>query len=144
MQFFNLCDINPGKGKGSLTMEQQEQNEIILEGHNGITAFEIKGDVTALSEPFLNDAYKRVNDQGASKILLKFEKDAYINSGGIALLIQILAETKKNNQQAGITGLSDHFKKIFNMVGITKFAKIYNTVEEALEKMSEGAGQKQA
>jgi anti-anti-sigma factor len=67
---------------------------------------------------------------------LKFEEKAYINSGGIAVLIQLLAETKRNNQKIGITGLSDHFKKIFNMVGITKFAKIYNTVEEALENLS--------
>ncbi len=69
---------------------------------------------------------------------MKFDEEAYINSGGIALLIQLLSETKKNNQQVGITGLSDHFKKIFNMVGITKFAKIYDTREEALENMSQG------
>ena len=66
---------------------------------------------------------------------MKFDKNAYINSGGIALRIQILAETEKNNQQIGITGLSDHYKKIFNMVGVTKFTKIYSTREEALESM---------
>jgi anti-anti-sigma factor len=114
----------------------EQQAEIGLETVGGVTLFDIKGDVTALSEPFLNDAYKKALDRGVSKILLRFKKDAYINSGGIALLIQILAETQKNNQQAGITGLSDHFKKIFNMVGITKFAKIYDTVEAALEAMS--------
>jgi anti-anti-sigma factor len=96
----------------------------------------IQGDITAFSEPFLNDAYKDANDQGAQKILLKFDKDAYINSGGIAVLIQILANTKRNNQQISITGLSDHFKKIFHMVGITKFAKIHDTVENALEVLS--------
>ena len=52
------------------------------------------------------------------------------------VLIQLLAQTQKNNQQIGITGLSDHFKKIFNMVGITKFAEIYDTHEKALEHMS--------
>ena len=51
-------------------------------------------------------------------------EDAYINSGGIALLIQILAQTKRNNQQIGITGISDHFEKIFHMVGITKFVVV--------------------
>ena len=116
----------------------EQQTEIALETTGGVTLFDIKGDVTALSEPYLNDAYTKAIDQGADKILLKFKKDAYINSGGIALLIQILAETKKNNQQAGVTGLSDHFKKIFNMVGITKFAKIYDTVEEAVAQMSGG------
>ena len=89
-----------------------------------------------LSEPFLEEAYKNANDQGANKILLKFDQDAYINSGGIAVLIQLLAETKKNNQQIAITGLSNHFKKIFNMVGITKFARIYDTVEEGVESLS--------
>ena len=114
----------------------EQQTEIGLQTVGDVTLLDIKGDVTALAEPSLNDAYTKANDQGASKILLQFEKGAYINSGGIALLIQILAETKKNNQQTGITGLSDHFKKIFNMVGITKFAKIYNTLDDALEAMS--------
>ena len=51
------------------------------------------------------------------------------------MLIQILALTKQNNQVIGITGVSDHFKKIFNMVGITKFAEIHDSVEIALELM---------
>ena len=114
----------------------EQQNEIMLETIGTVTLFDIKGDVTALSETCLNEAYTKAINQGADRLLLKFKKDAYINSGGIALLIQILAETKKNNQQTGITDISDHFKKIFNMVGITKFATIYDTMEEALEAMS--------
>jgi anti-anti-sigma factor len=117
----------------------ERQTQIILETIGDVILFDIKGDVTALSEPFLNAAYKKANDQGISKIILKFRKDAYINSGGIALLIQMLAETKKNDQKTAIAGLSDHFKKIFKMVDITKFAKIYDTVEEALKQMSGGA-----
>ncbi len=115
----------------------EQQNEIRLERVGAVTLFDIKGDVTASSEPFLNEAYKNATHQGTNKILLKFDENAYINSGGIAVLIQILAEIKKNNQQIGITDLSDHFKKIFNMVGITKFAKIYDTVDEAVKSLSE-------
>jgi anti-anti-sigma factor len=96
----------------------------------------IQGDITSFSEPFLNQAYSEANDQGAEKILLNVEEGAYINSGGIAVLIQILAQTKKNNQQICITGLSEHFKKIFNMVGITKFADIHNDVPGAIAAMS--------
>lgn len=117
----------------------EQQNEIRIDVVDSVTLFDIKGDVTALSEPFLNDAYDKAREQGAEKILFKFDPDAYINSGGIAVLIQILAETSKNRQITGITGLSDHFIKIFDMVGITKFAKLYNTVEEAIKHMSEGS-----
>ncbi len=110
--------------------------EINLEQQGDITIFDVQGDVTAFSEPFFTKTYQNANDQGTSKILLKFAENAYINSGGIAVLIQLLAQTKRNNQQICITGLSNHFKKIFNMVGITKFAKIYNTVDEALNDMA--------
>ena len=114
-----------------------QENEIRLETRGGVTLLDIQGDVTTFSEPFLNEAYQNANDQGACTILLKFDEGAYINSGGIAILIQLLAETRKHGQKIGITGISPHFQKIFNMVGITKFAKISNTVDEAVEAMAE-------
>ena len=115
---------------------QQHSNEINLEQRGAITLFDIRGDLTSFSEPFLSEAYRNASTQGADKILLKIDKEAYINSGGIAALIQILAQSKRNNQNIGITGVSAHFKKIFSMVGITKFADIHDTVESAIEMMA--------
>jgi anti-anti-sigma factor len=114
----------------------QEVNEIKLETRDAVTIMDIQGDVTAFSEPFLNDAYQSANSQGAEKILLKFDTNAYINSGGIAVLIQVLAQTQKNSQVIGITGISEHFKKIFHMVGITKFARIYDSLDDALAQLA--------
>ncbi len=113
-----------------------KDNKITLEKRGDVTLFDIQGDITAFSDPFLKEAYETANKQGTSKIVLKFNQDAYINSGGIAVLIQLLAQTKSKNQQISISGLSEHFKKIFNMVGITKFAKIYDTPEQAVESLS--------
>ena len=114
-------------------LKMQHNNEIKLEKKGEVTIFDIRGDLTSFSETSLNEAYQKANDQDARRILLIIEEDAYINSGGIALLIQLMAQIKKNNQFVVITGISEHFKKIFNMVGITKFAKIYDTMEAALE-----------
>ncbi len=115
----------------------EEKNEIRIERQNDISILHIQGDITAQSESFINEAYKELNEQGPTQIILiRFEEDVYINSGGIAVLIQILAQTRKNNQQIGITGLSEHFKKIFRMVGITKFANIYDNLDEALQSFS--------
>jgi anti-anti-sigma factor len=110
--------------------------EIILEKHGRITVFDIQGDVTVQAEPFFSKAYDDANEQGTDHILLKFYEATYINSGGIAVLIQLLSKTKKNNQSISITGLSEHFKKIFNMVGITKFARIYNTMDEVMADLA--------
>ena len=123
-------------GRESAGRKMPEVNEIKIETRNAVTIMDIQGDVTAFSEPFLNDAYQNANDQGTGKILLKFDSNAYINSGGIAVLIQVLAQTQKNKQVIGITGISDHFKKIIHMVGITKFAKIYDSLDDAVKQMS--------
>jgi anti-anti-sigma factor len=115
----------------------EEKNETKIERQGDISILHIQGDITAHSETRINAAYQELNDQWPTqKILIQFDQDAYINSGGIAVLIQILAKTQKHNQQIGITGLSEHFKKIFGMVGITKFANIYADLGEALQSLS--------
>ena len=114
-----------------------QTNQFQLEQPSGVTLLHIQGDITAQSEPVINEAYHQADEQGAAqRIIIQFEDDVYINSGGIAVLIQILAQTNKKSQQIGIAGLSDHFKKIFNMVGISKFAGIYDTVEDGIAAMS--------
>ena len=115
----------------------QQANLINMEKHGAVTLFDIQGDITHLSETFLDKALRIGNRQKHPIILLKIDKDAYINSGGIAMLISFLAESQKNRQLVGITGISGHFKKIFKMVGITKFADIYDNIDNAMEALSE-------
>ena len=87
----------------------QNENEITLENRGDVTIMDIRGDITAFSDTFLNEAYKKAKDLGTRKIILKSYKDAYINSGGIALLIQLLARMKRNNQKVIIAGISEHY-----------------------------------
>jgi len=114
----------------------QHNNEIDLVTQGAVTVLNIKGDITAFSESSLGEAYRTASERGAGKLLLKIEREAYINSGGIAVLIQILAQTRRKNQRVAITGISDHFKKIFTMVGITKFAEIFDSVDLAINALS--------
>ena len=111
----------------------KENTDIKLQVQEDITIMNIRGDITSYSETTFKEAYQQAIEQSARKIILKIEKHAYINSGGIALIIQTLYKIKENNQLAAIAGVSPHFKKIFNMVGITKFATIYRSVDEAMK-----------
>ena len=116
---------------------RQDINHIIVEQHGAVTLFDIHGDLTPSSESFLSEAFQNGNGHDHARILLKIEKDAYINSGGIAVLIRFLAQRHNNSQLVGLTGVSDHFRKIFKMVGITKFAGIYDSVESGVEVLSD-------
>ena len=98
-----------------------------------VSILNITGDVTSISGETIEEAYQKVSNAGAKKILFYFDQDGYINSGGIAILIGIASESRKNGQTIRMTGLSGHFQKIFNMVGLTKYTEIFPTEELALK-----------
>jgi anti-anti-sigma factor len=107
--------------------------QVSISQKDDVSILNIKGDVTAITGESIEEAYQKVSKGGAQKILLYFDKDGYINSGGIAILIGIASESRKNGQTVRMTGLSGHFQKIFNMVGLTKYTEIFQTEELALK-----------
>lgn len=98
-----------------------------------VAIIRIKGDVTTITGGSVEEAYQRVSTEGSKKILLCFDRECYINSGGIAILIGAAAESRKKGQKIRITGLSAHFQKIFDMVGLTRYTEVYPTEEAALK-----------
>ena len=108
--------------------------EISISKKNDVSIINIKGDVTAITGEAIENAYQKVSTDKTRKILLYFDKDGYINSGGIAVLIGMASESAKNNQKIRITGLSSHFQKIFHMVGLTKYTEIFPSEESALKE----------
>src|SRR5512136_2506890 len=107
--------------------------QVSISNKDDVSILNIKGDVTAITGESIEEAYQKVSTEGANKILLYFDKDGYINSGGIAILIGIASESVKNKQKIRITGLSSHFQKIFHMVGLTKYTEIFPSEESALQ-----------
>jgi anti-anti-sigma factor len=103
----------------------------------GIRILDVRGYVTRESAPALREAYEGIQGQNEKKMLLRLDEETYFNSEAIKTLIDILADAKKKGVVVGITGLSDHFEKIFRMVGVTKLATVYNTVKGALNDMED-------
>jgi len=94
-------------------------------------------DFTLSMERIMDDVYQELCEKGYKKILFEFNPENHITSAGIAILISLIDESMKSNQKIGMTGLSGHFKNIFNLIGITRYATIYNSMEQAIQKMSE-------
>jgi anti-anti-sigma factor len=106
--------------------------EVAVSQKNDVSVLSIRGDVTPITGEAIENAYRQASAAGARKILLRFNGENYINSGGIAILIGITAESRAAGQVIRIAGLSDHFRKIFAMVGLSKYAQIFLSEEEAL------------
>ena len=89
--------------------------------------------MTAVTGGSIEKAYEGMTRDGVRKILFLFDKDCYINSGGIAILIGIASASRKSGQSIRVAGLSNHFQKIFHMMGLTKYVAIFPTEEAALK-----------
>jgi anti-anti-sigma factor len=97
---------------------------------------DIQGNVTSRSESFLTEAFAKASAEGTTQIVMCFNENCSINGAGIAILIQLLSNSQSNNVEVAITGLTDNFKKVFDMVGITKFARIFDNQEDAINSFS--------
>ncbi|MBI4530727.1 MAG: STAS domain-containing protein [Candidatus Latescibacteria bacterium] len=106
--------------------------EVYLRQIGDIVFIDIAGDVTAFAEEKLTQAYQSASEKGTRKIVLNFKEDAYINSAGIAIIIGIATESRRKEDAVVIVQPSKHFQKIFSMIGLTRYLKIFENEREAL------------
>ncbi len=87
---------------------------------SSLTVLRFSGDITGTSNDAVFGAYRQV-PADTRKLVLDFTKVEYINSSGIALLIELLMAAQKDNRTARSFGLSPHFQKVFMMVGLNQY-----------------------
>jgi anti-anti-sigma factor len=100
------------------------------------TIIDLAGDVTSFADSRLHTSFEIASARGLSHIILNFAGVAYINSAGIASVISILADARQRAQTLLIVGLTDHYRKIFRMVGVARYAEILDSEAQAIAKSS--------
>jgi anti-anti-sigma factor len=97
-----------------------------------VAVLRFEGDIASTSKEAVLGTYQGLPKQTNKLVLLDFTKVDYINSSGIALVIQMLIEASNSGQKVYAFGLSPHFTKVFTMVGITKYAGLFPGQAEAM------------
>lgn len=97
----------------------------------------LEGDITSDADTDIMNAYRQIKEKYSPfHMIIDFNKTKYINSAGIATLINIIQDLGDFGGKVLFTGLSPHFHKVMDIVGITDFVQIYSTNEEALKHLS--------
>ena len=65
------------------------------------------------------------------KLIINFEKTKYINSSGIATLINIIQDSNERKGSISFVGMSDHLRKVMDIVGISDFVRICASNKDA-------------
>jgi len=106
-----------------------QAHTINIRGNDDLVVIEVQGDLNTSAERDMDDAYKKACDYNAKKILIKFDGKSRMNSAGIANIIDLVIKSQEKHR-IFIAGVSKHFQKIFELVGLTKYTTIVESEEE--------------
>ena len=93
---------------------------------------DIRGDVTAQSEPALAEAFAEASSGGIRAVILNFSALDYMNSGGIGLLVTLLVRANRQKQRLLALGLNDHYRQIFELTRLDEAIGIHASEADAL------------
>jgi len=102
---------------------------------DGVIAIDMAGDIDGSAEAAMNAAYAQAESSGSDPVLLNFSGVGYINSTGIALIVGLLAQARKNHRKLVTYGLSDHYQEIFRITRLSDFMGMYDDEASALQQI---------
>jgi anti-sigma B factor antagonist len=91
----------------------------------------MRGDVDIAADEALAAAYAEAAASGATRVVLDFDRVDYINSTGIALIVRLLAEARRDHREVVALGLSDHYREIFRITRLSDYLTIADTLPAA-------------
>jgi anti-anti-sigma factor len=100
---------------------------------NDKSVIDLQGEINALADQKLTQAYKEAESHDPPVIGLNFSGVDYINSTGIALIVGLLAQARKSHRRLVVYGLSDHYVQIFQITRLADFMDIFQDELSALE-----------
>jgi len=113
-------------------MDKSVTSMAVRVGDRSTSVIDIRGDITAASEPALMAAYEEASRQGARRLVLNFSDLEYMNSGGIGMLVTFLIRANRQRQELAAFGLSDHYREIFELTRLDEAITIYDDERSAL------------
>ena len=113
----------------------QVKVEEVTSAGGPVTVLRFTGDITSASKAAVLGTFQGLS-AGTKRILLDFSGVDYLNSSGIALIIQLMIAASKGGQTVQTFGLKPHFIKVFTMVGITRYTKLHPDEQTACAAFS--------
>lgn len=93
---------------------------------------DLQGEINVLAENVLHKAFDEAVSQPPELILLNFRRVEYMNSTGIALIVELLKRARKINCRLLACGLSEHYTEIFRISRLTDYIGVYPDEASAL------------
>jgi anti-sigma B factor antagonist len=125
---------HPNLSDGSVsTIVEGAKMKVLEETKNGVVVCKIEGEVNIGSSPDLRKVFDAFIQKNIQKIVLDFSAVSYIDSSGLATLIELLQRLKKINGKFRISNMSEKIKNVFEITKLHKIFETFDTQELALK-----------
>jgi anti-sigma B factor antagonist len=100
---------------------------------NDVTILAINGDIDLNSSPNMRKKFEELIKNNALKIIINFQDVSYIDSSGLATIIEMLQRLKKVQGHLHLSNMSEKIKNLFEITKIDKLFQMYPNEQEALK-----------
>ena len=115
-----------------LHIADRREGQISLEERPAAAVVSVRGAVTADALPQLSDTFDQAVAMGKPVVLVDFDDNVSINGAGLTGITDLLQKHRDLPARIVLAGLSANFKTVFDMVGITRLAQLFDNEDEAL------------
>ena len=100
------------------------------EGHG---VLEVRGEVDMHTSPRVREAQIRLLKQGARRVVIDRAGVPYMDSSGIATLIEGLQWARREGREFRLAGLTPTVRDVFELARLADVFEIFSTRDEALK-----------
>ena len=112
---------------------KENVNNISVKVKDNIATLHLTGNVYNNFNILFKEEYDKSEVKNSKNILIHFNDNFSINGDGIYILINFLKTIINNGQNVAVSGIAENFMRIFEMVGISRVAAVYENKKDALE-----------
>ena len=102
------------------------------ENKNGLTICRVDGEIDINSSPEIKKTFDKLISKKESKIVINFSKVTYVDSSGLATLVEILKNMRTYGGKMRLTNLSPKIKSLFEITKLEKLFEILSDEEDAI------------
>jgi len=104
-----------------------------VENKNGLTVCCIEGEVDINSSPNIKKSFDKLIASKTPKIIVNLSKVTYVDSSGLATLVEVLKNMRSYGGKLRLTNMSSKVKSLFE---ITKLEKLFEIIADEAEAIS--------
>jgi len=113
--------------------------EITEAEEEGIVDLRLSGEIDLHASPKLRERLHEIAQRETSALVIDFSGVAYIDSSGLATLVEYVREAKAHNGKLALHGLQPKVKMVFELVRLNELFAIQPDKKSAIAAVRSGA-----